>query len=136
MRSRKLRTQNWISLLEMSVSFSIKGLWHQHESSQGPEQSKSQKPLSVVEGKPDNISGSHDFPEKLDEEEVEVEDWNSYLQRAASSTAWVARFNKADKGIQCDMSWWQDTEQARSPEPSPAGSRMGTGRKSRPLALS
>lgn len=97
-------------------------------------QSKSQKPLSIVERKPDNSSGSHDFPEKLDEEEVR--DWNSYLQRAASSAAWSAHFNKVDKGIQCDMSWWQDAEQARSPEPSPEESRMGTGRKSRPLALS
>ncbi|KAF6301875.1 hypothetical protein mRhiFer1_008783 [Rhinolophus ferrumequinum] len=78
-------------------------------------QSRSQKTL-VGERKPDNSRGSHGFPEKVDEEEVGEQ--NRYSQGAVPSAAWLAQFEKVDEAIQCDRSWWQDTELERCPESS------------------
>ena len=86
-------------------------------------ESKTQSPICFGESMPDNGSGGHGFPVKVDESEVEES--NRYPENYVLPPTSLAQFSQVDEGIQCDVSQWQDAEHEKSPE-SPPESRKAT----------
>lgn len=63
------------------------------------------------------VNNTHEVEDRSPEKVYEkVGERYSYPQGTIPSAAWLAQSNKVDEAIQCDMSWWQGVELARSPE--------------------